>query len=98
MVLNLYINQLYNNFFYKRKNELLYFNPTQSKILFAPDIYFKDIDEMTNNIQNVRYILKERFWNYTDLYPYKNDILQDIVLDSIKLDEKNNSILSYIKS
>ena len=58
----------------------------------------KDIDEMTNNIQNVRYILKERFWNYTDLYPYKNDILQDIVLDSIKLDEKNNSILSYIKS
>lgn len=98
LVLNLYINQLYNNFFYKRKNELLYFNPTKSKILFAPDIYFKDIDEMTNNILNVRYILKERFWNYTDLYPYKNDILQDIVLDSIKLDEKNNSILSYIKS
>lgn len=93
LICNLSINKIYNNFFYKKQNKKLYFNPKKSKILFAPDLYFKNIDEMVENISNIRYILKERFWNYTDLYPYKNEILKDITLDYIKLDDKNNRVL-----
>ncbi len=98
LTFNLNINKAYNSIFYKKQNKKLYFNPQKSKILFAPDLYFKNINEMAKNISNVRYILKERFWGYIHLCPYKNEILADITLDYIKLDDKNKTLLEIIKN
>ena len=97
-IFDLKLHKIYNGLFYKKRNEKLYFNPKKSKILFVPHLYFKSIDEMCDNISNIRYIIKERFWNYTDLYPYKNEILEDITLDSITLDDKNKNFLLDIKN
>ncbi|TQR60737.1 alpha-1,2-fucosyltransferase [Campylobacter troglodytis] len=97
-IFNVYLNKFYNNIFYKKYDKMLHFNPQKSKVLFAPHLYFKSIDEMVENTQQIRYILKERFWNYTDLYPYKDEILQDLSLKNFVLDKENEAIFGHIKS
>lgn len=97
-IFNVYFSKFYNNIFYKKRNKMLNFDPQKSKVLFAPDLYFKSIDEMARNIAQIRYLLKERFWNYTDLRPYKDEILQDLRLKSLALNGENEAVFARIKS
>ncbi len=84
-----------NNIVYDKKRTSLFCK--NSRILFAPDLLFDTIDKMCENLDNVIYIAKERFWGYEIFAPIKT-LLQEKIHFQLPLNSHNTIAFQKIKN